>query len=114
MAAPKVGGLLHIICSWHGGRGDPALPTGPVPHFVVDLSVHPLGFPWTYAGSLSFSGTEGHPTPGEPTPVYEGGQPGDGAYVKYFIARTSTGKRGDGALAIGLYKLDWIAPTVKS
>lgn len=37
-ADSTAGGLLHIVCSWHGGSGNPSLPTGPSPHFVVDLT----------------------------------------------------------------------------
>ena len=105
---------LHIWCSWHGGDGEPGLPRGGAPHFVVDLATDPLGDHWIYAGSLttfnkSDAATVAHP-PGEPTPVYEDGAPGDAATVRYFIARQPTGHKGPGALAIGLYKLSWLPP----
>jgi hypothetical protein len=40
-----------------------------------------------YAGALNphNASDRGSPTPGEPTPVYENGLPGDGALVRYFI-----------------------------
>ena len=126
---------LHIWCSWHGGDGEPGLPRGgarkcrgslcaslevsneaaaATAHFVVDLATDPLGDHWIYAGSLtpfnkSDAATVAHP-PGEPTPVYEDGAPGDAATVRYFIARQPTGHKGPGALAIGLYKLSWLPP----
>ena len=83
-------------------------------HFVVDLATDPLGDHWIYAGSLtpfnkSDAATVAHP-PGEPTPVYEDGAPGDAATVRYFIARQPTGHKGPRALAIGLYKLSWLPP----
>ena len=60
------------------------------------------------ADSIDFALSEF--TPGEPTPVYEDGPPGDAATVRYFIARTATGKKGANSLAIGLYKLAWKPP----
>ena len=110
MASKEHGGLLHVVCSWHSGRGPPPLPHGGSPHFVIDLANDPTGRNWTYAGSLSWQAPDSKFTPGEPTPVYEGGAPGDEASVNYFIARTATGKTGAGGLAIGLFKLSWIAP----
>eukprot|EP00037_Helgoeca_nana_P018779 m.181134 g.181134 ORF g.181134 m.181134 type:complete len:490 (-) comp24588_c0_seq1:216-1685(-) len=118
------GKLMHIWCSWHGGNGEPGLPQGPAPHFVVDLSEDPLGTNWTYVDSLSpHNESDPGPTPGEPTPVYEDGPPGDEATVRYFIARmtlpTRSGQRGSkqsdvglgaGTLAIGLYSLAWTPP----
>eukprot|EP01047_Picozoa_sp_COSAG01_P073245 COSAG01_NODE_11886_length_1840_cov_155.260195_2_plen_58_part_00 len=40
-----------------------------------------------YAGALNphNASDRGSPTPGEPTPVYENGLPGDCALVRYFI-----------------------------
>ena len=59
---------LHIWCSWHGGRGEPGLPLGPAPHFIVDLANDPLGKNWIYAGSLSpHNASAPGPVPGEPT-----------------------------------------------
>eukprot|EP00039_Didymoeca_costata_P021577 m.344905 g.344905 ORF g.344905 m.344905 type:complete len:452 (+) comp25383_c0_seq1:138-1493(+) len=104
-------GLMHIICSWHGGDGLPGYSHGPVPHFVSDLESDKYGLNWTYAGSLSFVT---HPVPLEPTPVYENGIPGDGATVNYFIARHTTNNRGSGYLAIGLFKLSWVKPTMSN
>jgi len=104
-AAPATD-LLHIVCAWHGGRGVPTLPQGPDPHFIVNLTHHPVGHPWTYVGSIDW--------PGEATPVYEGGAPGDAASVRYFIARTetetnvTTAGRAYKQLGIGLYKLEWL------
>ena len=120
MAPRDKGGLLHVVCSWHSGKGPPPLPHGSSPHFVIDLQRDPTGTNWTYAGSLNWATAKKNDTtqqqyvPGEPTPVYEGGTPGDEAAVNYFIARTATGKKGAGALAIGLYKLSWIAPPLSS
>ena len=49
--------------------------------------------------------------PGEPTPVYEGGPPGDAARVRYFIAREDAVTHGGpGSLWIGLFSLAWIDP----
>eukprot|EP01048_Picozoa_sp_COSAG05_P017927 COSAG05_NODE_2534_length_2934_cov_1.471958_3_plen_110_part_00 len=94
------------------------MPQGPAPHFVVDLSTDPKGENWTYAGALSpHNRSDPGPVPGEPTPVYEDGLPGDGATVRYFIARHTvrryqrvTDAMGPGSLAIGLYKLSWLPP----
>ena len=45
---------------------------------------------------------------GEPTPVYEGGPPGAShTTTRYFIARTTTGRTGNGALVVSLFKIDW-------
>jgi hypothetical protein len=107
---------LHIWCSFHGGRGKPGMLQGPAPHFVVDLNTSPNGENWTYAGALTPHNTsDPGPVPGEPTPVYEDGLPGDGATVRYFIARHTvrhgmTDATGPGSLAIGLYKLSWLPP----
>ena len=72
---------MHIWCSWHGGGG--------APHFVVNLTKSPTGLAWEYVGSLPGNGNNPSDTqqPGEPTPVYEGGAPGDAATVNYFIVR---------------------------
>ena len=83
-------GLMHILCSWHGGKGPSGLPQGGAPHFIADPYSGPLGaLNWTYTGSVSSLGGAG-----EPTPVYEPvtangtvGVPGDEASVRYFIAR---------------------------
>ena len=95
---------MHIWCNWHGGGG--------APHFVVDLLKSPTGLDWVYVETLPGNG--GNPSdrqpPGEPTPVYEGGPPGDQATVNYFIARTSVKRAGPGSLVIGLYKLRWTPP----
>jgi hypothetical protein len=105
------GKLMHIWCNWHGGKGKPGLGQGPAPHFIVDLAVDPLGTNWIYVDSLTPHNASDHgPSPGEPTPVYEGGQPGDMATVRYFIARHVTGVKGPGELAIGLYSLAWTPP----
>ena len=64
---------------------------------------------WFTTFNKSDVATVAHP-PGEPTPVYEDGAPGDAATVRYFIARQPTGRKGPGALAIGLYKLSWLPP----
>jgi hypothetical protein len=60
----------------HGGVG--------APHFVVDLSKSTAGLGWEYVETLPGNG--GNPAdpqqPGEPTPVYEGGAPGDNATVR--------------------------------
>ncbi len=110
---PAPSNQLHIWCSWHSGNGIPGLPRGQAPHFVVNLATDPLGEHWIYAGSLNWQNkSDLGPAPGEPTPVYENGAPGDGSSVQYFIARQPTGHKGAGALAIGLYSLSWIAPGV--
>lgn len=106
---------LHVWCSWHGGMGEPGLPQGPAPHFIIDLQSSPLGTNWSYVGALNPHNVSdrANPTPGEPTPVYEGGLPGDEALVRYFIARMPTGKgtRLGGQLGIGLYRLSWLPPS---
>jgi hypothetical protein len=105
---------LHVWCSWHGGSGEPGMPQGHAPHFIVDLQSSPFGTNWTYAGALNPHNASDHasPTPGEPTPVYEDGLPGDEASVRYFIARMPTGKGTPlgGQLGIGLYRLSWVPP----
>merc|ERR1712226_1472983 len=88
----SVDGLFHILCTWDGGtNGPPTHTRGTHCHFVVDLKMHPLGDVWTYVGSIEVYNVRttpvGVPIAGEPTPVYEGGPPGDGAKVRYFIAR---------------------------
>ena len=113
-------GLLHILCTWDGGTlGPPGLPRGVHPHFIVDLKVDPLAERWIYVGAISVtnSSTPGIgktvPIAGEPTPVYEGGAPGDNATVRYFIAREDGDRAthgGPGSLRIGLFKLTWIDP----
>ena len=108
---------LHVWCSWHAGPcGKPGLPPclPPAPHFIIDLQSSPLGTNWSYSGALNPHNASDHasPAPGEPTPVYEDGLPGDGATVRYMIARMNTGKgtaRG-GQLGIGLYRLSWLPP----
>ena len=108
---PAPADQLHIWCSWHSGNGIPGLPRGQAPHFVIDLAKDPLGEHWIYAGALDWQNkSSSGPAPGEPTPVYENGAPGDGATVRYFIARQKTGHKGPGALAIGLYSLGWVPP----
>ena len=91
------------------------MPQGPAPHFIIDLKKSPLGTAWTYAGAITpHNKSDDGPVPGEPTPVYEDGVPGDGATVRYFIARHTTRRvtdaTGPGSLAIGLYKLSWLPP----
>ena len=94
------------------------MPQGPAPHFIIDLKKSPLGTAWTYAGAITpHNKSDPGPTPGEPTPVYEDGLPGDSATVRYFIARHTFRKyssaadaTGPGSLAIGLYKLSWLPP----
>jgi hypothetical protein len=117
-------GLLHILCTWDGGTlGPPGLPRGVHPHFIVDLKVDPLAERWIYVGAISVtnSSTPGIgktvPIAGEPTPVYEGGAPGDNATVRYFIAREDGDRAthgGPGSLRIGLFKLTWIDPPPSS
>ena len=111
-------GLLHIFCTWDGGtRGPAGLSQGVHPHFVVDLKQDPLGENWTYVGAIEVD-RRGRPSnstvpiAGEPTPVYEGGPPGDGASVRYFIAREDAVRThgGPGSLRIGLFELVWITP----
>jgi hypothetical protein len=111
-------GLFHILCTWDGGTlGPPGLPQGVHPHFVVDLATDPLGEHWIYTGSIAVYNTSDPavgktvPMAGEPTPVYEGGPPGDTAKVGYFIAREDgITHGGPGALRIGLFKLTWVDP----
>ena len=58
------------------------------PHFVVNLTQDPLAEHWTYVGAISVYNASAPgigktvPMAGEPTPVYEGGPPGDGARVR--------------------------------
>ena len=105
---------LHVWCSWHGGSGKPGLPRGPAPHFILDLEQSPEGTNWTYVGAINphNASDRANPAPGEPTPVYESGLPGDGATVRYFIARMQTGKgtHTGGQLGIALYRLTWLPP----
>ena len=98
-------GLMHVICSWHGGNGPPGFPQGVAPHFIFDPYAGPQSvLNWTYVGSISSSALGGA---GEPTPVYEPssggglGIPGDNSTVRRFIARQSRGR----GLTIGLYNL---------
>lgn len=109
--------LLHILCTWDGGTlGPPGLPQGAHPHFIVDLKHDPLGENWMYVGAISLHNISRPanskvPIAGEPTPVYEGGPPGDKARVRYFIAREDAVTHGGaGSLRIGLFKLIWIDP----
>merc|ERR1739848_658427 len=113
-----MGGLFHILCTWDGGTLGPAnLPRGTHPHFVVNLTADPLGSTWTYVGAIDVynASTPGIgkiiPMAGEPTPVYEGGPPGDNATVRYFIAREDgITHGGKGSLRIGLFSLKWVDP----
>eukprot|EP00041_Stephanoeca_diplocostata_P015559 m.297419 g.297419 ORF g.297419 m.297419 type:complete len:463 (+) comp20080_c0_seq2:74-1462(+) len=82
---------LHILCQNHEG--------GQQPHFVTPLGGD--GLNWTLTGTVTTKPAL------EPTPVYEGSIPGDTADVRYFIARTESGRKGPGALVIGLYALTW-------
>ncbi len=112
-------GLLHILCTWDGGTlGPPGLLRGAHPHFIVDLKQDPLGQNWTYVGAIHVASPNRPanstvPMAGEPTPVYEGGAPGDQARVRYFIAREDAVTHGGpGSLRIGLFKLLWIDPSL--
>eukprot|EP01052_Picozoa_sp_SAG31_P009378 SAG31_NODE_490_length_14932_cov_9.350300_15_plen_249_part_00 len=49
---PEGTSQLHVWCSWHEGHGEPGLPQGPAPHFIIDLKTDPLGINWTYTGSI--------------------------------------------------------------
>lgn len=89
---PAGEGLLHVICQSHNGGQ---------PHWVTDPKPPVLGMVWRYVGTVSTKPAL------EPTPVYEGGPPGDGATVRFFIARTNTGVKGPGSLAVALYRLAW-------
>ena len=91
----------------------PAMEQGLHPHFV-----DPLGTKWIYTGSIglyivSCPGiAKTVPIAGEPTPVYEGGPPGDSATVQYFIVRENGVTHvGPGSLRIGLFSLEWVDST---
>eukprot|EP00039_Didymoeca_costata_P012716 m.184745 g.184745 ORF g.184745 m.184745 type:complete len:75 (-) comp15562_c0_seq5:11-235(-) len=70
-------------------------PQGYLQHYIVTVTgpANP-SVTWEFVGFLhNFIG-------GEPTPVYEGGPPGDQAMVHHMIGRTGQG--------IALYNLTWI------
>jgi len=88
MGEVSEGQLLHVLCTTHGKGKEHQ------PHFVAAKDA----LSWIYVDTLALDALE-------PTPVYEGGMPGDGAKVTHFIARAHDS---DGRLVVALYKLDWV------
>lgn len=81
---------FHANCAAHGT----IYKGGGAPHYIV--SVRAESIPrvlWTFVGFIPHLGAA------EPTPVYEGGPPGDTALVRYFVARDRGG--------VSLYSVHW-------
>eukprot|EP01045_Picozoa_sp_COSAG04_P015588 COSAG04_NODE_1242_length_7594_cov_4.032955_4_plen_183_part_00 len=109
--AGSADGLFHILCTWDGGTlGPPGLPRGVHPHFVVNLTQDPLAEHWTYVGAISVYNASAPgigktvPIAGEPTPVYEGGPPGDGARVRGLFRLTSGLHPSDGTANVVVHR----------
>lgn len=83
-------GYFHAVCSAHGAL----YPGGSIPHYVVRVFPGaPPRVEWTFVGFVPQLGAA------EPTPVYEGGPPGNAAGVRFFIARAKGG--------VSLYSVRW-------